>query len=181
MLDDAVVNYWFHHRPSFPGGDPGLYKDLVSNADSCIDVWDPYFNIGIGKQDHLVFDSTKTNVAIRILTTKGLFGPNVNYPSDIHSLFKSTIPASKNISLGVGVIDKQTKRDWAFHDRFLIIDNKTVFIVGASIEYNYKSISSTGIYKVSDINTSNFIIDQFLNHWNETTKYPTNGVQLLHI
>lgn len=102
MLDDGAGSYWFHHLPSFPRSNPRLYKEIISNAQSSIEIWDPYFH---KQKDHLVFDSVHNNVAIKILTTKGLTGRHSNYMIDVYNDFQALIPAIKNVTFCIGVID----------------------------------------------------------------------------
>lgn len=178
MLDDGADIYWFHHKPSFPGADPFLYKEIITNARLSIEIWDPYFN----ENDYLIFDSVHNNVSIKILTSKGLSGPRTNYMIEIHDHMKALISPTKNVSFCIGVINKADyiKNQWGFHDRFLIIDNNEAYLIGASVENNYRATLSSGIYKINNNDTSNFIIAQFNNHWSQTVKLPTSGVQLLH-
>lgn len=178
MFDDGDNTYWFHHIPSFPGAEPLLYKDIISKANSSIEIWDPYFN---KNKDHVVFDSVNNNVAIKILTSKGLSGHHANYMTEVFNDVYTLIPASKNVSFCIGVINlsDSVKKSWDFHDRFLIIDNTEAYLIGASVEHNYKSKLSSGIYKISNANTISFIISQFNNHWAQTVKLPST-LQLLH-
>lgn len=178
MLDDGSDIYWFHHRPDFENLHPTLYDNLISSASTSVEVWDPYFN---EQKDHIIFTSVKSAVLIKILTTKGL-DKSVTYLQNIYTEVKSTIPATKNVSFCIGAINRSLseKKIWEFHDRFLILDRTRVYLVGASVEYNYKSIASSGIYRIGNDITANFIIEQFDKYWNQTTKYPSS-VQLLHI
>lgn len=178
MLDDGSDIYWFHHKPDFQDLHPTLYDSLISSASESIEIWDPYFN---EQKDHIIFTSIKANVFIKILTTKGL-DRNGTYLQNIYSEVKSTIPSAKNVSFCIGVINRSemAKRVWEFHDRFLILDRTRVYLVGASVEYNYKSMASSGIYRISNNITANFIIEQFDKYWHQTTKLPSS-VQLLHI
>jgi hypothetical protein len=177
MLNDGSNIYWFHHKPSFPSLNPYLYDDIISRANNSIDVWDPYFHA----VDSVIFSNVRNNLVIKILTSKGLTGANVNYVSNVIDAIKITIPKPKNTSFCLGVIDlsDQTKKDWDFHDRFLIIDNSEVYIIGASATANYISKITSGIYKVQNPDTCNFIIDQFNIHWGQTTKEPPT-IQFLH-
>lgn len=176
MLDDGVSNYWFHHKPSFPGLNPLLYERIISNANRSIEIWDPYFHATI---DNIIFSNVKDNITIKILSRKGLNGAGLNYMLDVRSSLQGVIPNSKNVNFCIGVIDIYTKGHWDFHDRFLIVDNIQVYIIGASLEYNHLSKKSSGIYKIQNEDTCNFIISQFNNHWVETSKHPSS-IQLLH-
>jgi hypothetical protein len=181
MLHDGIGKYWFYHRPSDPSQKPGLYKSIVTNAQYSIDIWDPYFHVsGKSNPDHLVFDSINDDIKIRILTSKGLSDGRVNYLEEVYDAIKLLIPASKNISFCVGVINTFRKRDWKFHDRFLIVDRNEVYIIGASVEFNHSSLESCGIYKITTPETANFINIQFDTYWNQTEKQPTNGVEYLY-
>jgi hypothetical protein len=181
MLDDGVGNYWFHHKPSFLNLNPCLYESIINNASSSINIWDPYFHFDNNHPDYLIFNNINDNITLKILTSKGLEGVRASYLVDVYNCFKTQIPSSKNMNFCIGAINKKYKKDWDFHDRFLIIDNVIVYIIGASVEYNHVSIKSSGIFKVSNVNSSNFIINLFNKHWGETEKFPSNVPQLLHL
>lgn len=179
MLNDSDENFWFHHRPDFIGYNPSLYKKLISEAEYSIKVWDPHFHIDL---DCIIFSNIKQNISIQILTQVSLNGRYSGYKENILEKMRDTIPKEKNTSFCIGIIDKYNhyKRLWEFHDRFLIIDENQVYIVGGSVEYNHISKMSSGIYKVTNTSSSDFIVSLFIKYWNATEKHPVT-TQLLHI
>ena len=48
-----------------------------------------------------------------------------------------------------------------WHDRYLIIDNKKVFLVGASIDAQEKSNKSFGIYEMTENDDINRVVDAY--------------------
>lgn len=178
MLNDGEGKYWFHHKPSFPDTNPTLYKKLIMDAELSIEIWDPYFHIDI---DCTVFSETKSNLTIQILTQKGLNGIHSDYKERLFKKMQEIILEEKRISFCLGVINKCEfkNKNWEFHDRFLIIDRKKVYLVGASIEYFHISKKPTGIYRVTNERTLTFIISLFETYWEKTEKYPEH-VTLLH-
>lgn len=172
MHDCGMGNYWFYHKDSFPMDEPLLYRELINQAANNIDIWDPYFNIkSIAEGDHLLFDSIQSNITIKILHQKG-YSPQSFYFQNFWNIFKSIIPASKNVRLGMRFIDSGniSHKNGEFHDRFLIIDQLEVYLIGGSIGWHRESKGSTGIFKVQDIETANFIKSLFTEYWNFATQ-----------
>ena len=56
-------------------------------------------------------------------------------------------------------------QNFQFHDRFLIIDQKTTYLIGSSIGYHIESNQSTGIYMVNDDLSADFIKEIFVEYW----------------
>jgi hypothetical protein len=165
--EDRSGKYYFYHKVS-SSQPPKIYQHLVSQANSDVYVWDPYFNTnGNGNDDHLIFESIGNGITISLLTQKGI-SPGSPYLNEILDSLKLFIHPSKNTTIGIHIIDKgiESQEKWLFHDRFLILDRTTVFIVGASLGWHIKSQNSTGIYRVTDQETANFIISIFDEYWN---------------
>jgi|ERR1035437_2765655 hypothetical protein len=182
MHDDGVGNYWFYHKGSFPADEPLLYKHIISSANSHIEIWDPYFNVNAPKnRDHDVFDLIKPNVTILILTMKGLDSPR-SYLLDIQNALKLKIIKSMNVRFGLRVINKgdiANQGDWFFHDRFLIIDQSEVYIIGGSVGWHITAQQSTGIFKVDNPETKQFIMSLYTEYWKQASKYKID-IQFLH-
>src|SRR5579864_1409331 len=145
-------NYWFYHKDSFPGDPPLYYQTLINDAASYVEIWDPYFNIKHPNNDQHIFNSVANGLTIKILTMKGLSSPG-NYLVDVENALKTVILPHKNVRFGFRVINKGDPFNQAgrfFHDRFLIIDQLNVYLVGSSVSWHISSQSSTGIYKISD-------------------------------
>jgi len=166
--EDGFDRFWFYHKPSFPTDYPEIYQKLLSNAISDIEVWDPYFNTG--QNDQEVFALINPNVSIKILTLKALNGSD-SYFHDVANDLKLVIPRSKNVRFAMRAVDKSdmTQFDWRFHDRFLIIDQLDVYLIGCSLAGHTTPHLSTGILKVAEIDTKMFIISIFREYWRVAT------------
>lgn len=166
MHECGQDEYWFYHKGSYPNDNPLLYQKLINNATNEIIIWDPYFNIKSRNGDQDLFSNIKHNITIKILTYKGL-DRNQQYLIDFQNAIKTIISPSKDARFGLRVINKSephTQGERFFHDRFLIIDNTDIYIIGSSIEYHlrFENALSTGIFKVSNIKRKN-LLNQFLN------------------
>jgi hypothetical protein len=172
MHSEGNDKYWFFHYHDFPADPPLVYQQLVTGATSQIDVWDPYFNIKPPERDQDIFFPVGQNITIQLLTLKGL-SPASTYFNDIANELKAIIPRSKNTRLGIRAINMgDTHHDlWHFHDRFLIIDRREVFLVGSSITSHLRPLHSTGIYRLTDVDTASFIVSLFDSYWNKAINY----------
>jgi hypothetical protein len=161
--------YYFYHKPDCPSSGPKLYSQLIQNANRHIDIWDPYFNVrssGIDC-DSRIFSNLKSGVEIRILTVKA-FSRSSTYSSDLKNAILNQLPSgANNIRLGARFIDPGhvSTKEWVFHDRYLICDHAEVYLVGASVGHHLTPTSSSGIYKITDSDTSDFIINLFNRYW----------------
>ena len=157
-------NYWFYHKESYPDDFPLKYIDLIKNATTYIEIFDPYFNIS--KNDHDIFNDIQDGITIKILTLKGLTGNS--YFTNVLDAMRIKIPSSKNVRFGMRVINKgdlDEKNKYSFHDRFLIIDQQDIYLVGSSIGHYLRPQQSTGIYKVVDTPSKLFIKEIFDEYW----------------
>lgn len=170
MHECGAGSYWYYHKGSYPNDPPLHYQQLISSATTYVEIWDPHVNIGNGSNDLEIFDNVPVNITLKILTKKGLAGINQTFLSDLHIGLKTRIPPSKNLRFGLRVFDKGDKANyesWFFHDRFLIIDQTDVFIIGSSIGWHVKSVESTGIFKVDKVETRAFIKSIFEEYWKQ--------------
>ncbi|MBS1773971.1 MAG: hypothetical protein JST82_14025 [Bacteroidetes bacterium] len=159
--------YWFYHLGDYLLGNPTYYGQLIDNANSYIEIWDPYFNVDPPNSDQDVFRNIKDDVTIKILTIKKL-STSSNYLTDVENSLKSTITPSKNTRFGLRVINKSDAVNQGsrfFHDRFLIIDRSIVYLVGSSVGHHLSAKSSTGICKISNQETTSFILSLFDEYW----------------
>lgn len=164
--------YWFYHKESSRSECPTYYKQLVDNAESYIEIWDPYFNVKSGLGDQSIFADINNDITIKILTMKGL-DRNRQYLHNVEAALKQLIPSAKNTRFGLRVINKgdpANQSDRFFHDRFLIIDQNKPFLVGASVEYHIHPRMSTGIFKITDTDTALFIRSMFNYYWNASSQ-----------
>jgi hypothetical protein len=159
-------NYWFYHKETFPSDFPLKYNELIKNVESYIEIIDPYFNVTGNNSDQDIFNDIPNDITLKILTFKGLNG-NRTYLTAVENAIKSKIPSSKNVRFGMRVINKGDMNDknYYFHDRFLIIDKRDVYLIGSSVGNHLTSQQSTGIYKVDDTNTKNFIQEIYNEYW----------------
>jgi len=181
MHECGTGNYWFYHKGSFPDCEPLYYKYLIKNANSYIEIWDPYFNVSNEPGDQNIFDEIPKNITLKILTLKGLVRSQ-SYLTDVLNSLKIKIPASKNIRFGLRLYnlgDDANQGNWFFHDRYLIIDQKDVYLIGSSVEWHIRSVGSTGIFKINNIETSQFIISIFNEYWKNALRHEI-PVQFLH-
>lgn len=168
MHECGQDEYWFYYKNSHPNSHPLLYKKIVDEANSEIIIWDPYFNVKEPGNDQSIFSDIKDNIKIKILTMKGMSG--TEYLSNVKNALKMIIPPAKNCRFGLKVINKGDTHNHGgsfFHDRFLIIDESEVYLIGSSLGYHIKPEQSTGIYKVSNTNTKKFIMSIFSDFWNK--------------
>lgn len=179
MHNEGKGIYWFYNKSTFPNDPPLFYKNIMHQANSHIDIWDPYYN---KTMDCQIFDSLPCNVEIRLLTQKGLDkGIHSSYINDIWIELRSIINSSQNIKFGIRVVNEGdvNQRNLFFHDRLLIIDKIDVYLIGSSIGWHHKSESSTGILRITDADVSEFIISIFNEHWRLSSLYE-KPVQFLH-
>ncbi len=175
-------NYWFYHKGSYPNQEPLLYQHIINNANSDIEIWDPYFNVNGNNSDHDIFNNIPNNITLKILTQKGLNGTQ-SYLTDVHNSLKMKITSSKNIRFGLRVFNKgdiSNQGDWFFHDRYLIIDKTDIYLVGSSVGYHLKPEKSTGIFKVNNVDTGLFIISLFEEYWKQAYRHKI-PLQFLHL
>ena len=175
MHECGQDQYWFYHKGSYPNDSPLLYQELVDNATSELIIWDPYFHIQTSNGDQDVFSNIQNDITIKILTSRSLFR-NTTYLADFKNSLKTIIPASKNARFGLRVINQTDPHNQGgrfFHDRFLIIDSADVYLIGSSIEYHlrYENAISTGIFKVSDSGTKDFIKSIFKYYWDNSPQH----------
>jgi hypothetical protein len=180
MHECGQSEYWFYHKDTYPSENPLLFQKLVDNADNEIIIWDPYFNVKPPNSDQSIFSNIKQDITIKILTSKGL-DRSLSYLTDVHNALKATIPPTKDCRFGLRVINKGDTANHSgrfFHDRFLIIDNSDVFLIGSSLGYHLKSEQSTGIFKVSNPDTRGFILSIFQDYWNSSYQ---NEIRLAYL
>ena len=173
MHECGQSEYWFYHKDSYPIDNPLMYQELIDNATAEIIIWDPYFNVKLPNTDQNIFSNIKNDITIKILTLKGL-DSNLSYLSDVHNAIKSVIAPSKDCRFSLRVINKGDVANQGgrfFHDRFLIIDGVDVFFIGSSLGYHLKSEQSTGIFKVNNPDTRDFVLSIFQEYWNSSNQH----------
>ncbi|KAA6322116.1 hypothetical protein EZS27_028312 [termite gut metagenome] len=182
MHECDTDEYWFYHKGSYSSDNPLLYQQIVDNATEEIIIWDPYFNVKLPHRDQNIFSNIQSDVTIKILTCKGL-NSSLTYLNEVKDAIKLVIPERKDCRFGLRVInngDVTNQRDRFFHDRFLFIDNADVYLIGSSVGYHLKSEKSTGIFKVANSETKDFIISIFKYYWDNSAKHEI-PVAYLHL
>ena len=99
MHTDGVDNYWFYHKDSFPNDAPDLYRRIISNAATYIEIWDPWL---FAKVDSKFFSTVQHKVTIKILTTLKEKPDPKEYASDFWNALKLIIPENKMSDLASG-------------------------------------------------------------------------------
>jgi hypothetical protein len=104
------------------------------------------------------------------LAIKGLNGSDA-YFQNVAADLRLVIPRSKNVRFAMRAIDKSDMAQdaWLFHDRILILDRSEVYLIGCSLGGHVTGHLSTGIYKVTDLDTTAFIISVFQEYWRNAT------------
>jgi hypothetical protein len=169
MHECGQSEYWFYHKDSFPNDPPILYKQLIDNAHDEIIVWDPYFNVQPNVADEQIFQNIRSDITIKILTCKGVDSENT-YLTNVLNAMKTIISPDRDCRFGLRVVDKGdiNQAGYQFHDRFLIIDNQEVYLIGSSLGYHVKEHLSTGIFKVLNADTKEFIKSIFKDYWDKS-------------
>lgn len=182
LMHEDQTGYCFYHKVSHPASPPTLYSQLISNASSTIEIWDPYFNAAITPSDATIFASVKPMVSIKLLTQKGMRAGNP-YLTEVATAIKAAILPSQNVRFGLRVVDKSNQGmvDWHFHDRMLIVDGTDFYLVGSSIGYHVTAQCSTGMFAVQDPVTQSFIRWLFDLYWAQAQncEIPMKNVNLL--
>lgn len=146
--------YTFHNDP------PQFYQKKLLKATKSIEIWDPYFD----KESAVLFkDITQNGIQISVLT---------RYPCDnkedavyhIKEFKDEIIKALRNhsvsnyhLSIKCNYCNDHAK---IWHDRYLIIDKKDVYLVGTSIKEMMNPKKSFGMYYVDNELDSAFIISK---------------------
>lgn len=186
---------WFYDRLDNHESGPTIYRALLEQAESKIFVWDPY----LGKDDVVLFENLSAGIDVWILTCcdaskECRMGQNFN-------MFLSRIKTEQKrnkFGLKIAAIDKskiQTelrKKEIQVrtgekipHDRFLFIDKRRVFFIGASLQYHSvensgfgnRDVSTTMIYEIQEQEQRDFLLREFMSYWNpdsdKNRKYTT--------
>ena len=157
-------NYHFFNRADHVGGTdyPDYYGYLLSIASQSVKVWDPYFNVG----DEGLFSHVQAGVAVTILymykspVGSYVYGPT---PAAVKSSVEAQLPlvhgAVKVAYLPTSDATLFDERMW--HDRFLILDDTLVFLVGGSLTYQRSSARCFGIYDIEEDEDAALVVERF--------------------
>lgn len=141
---------------------PKLYGELLAGAKSSIRIWDPHYR---NMDTDLFSFINQDGVGIEILTicqngeTKGDMNDFANDVLD--AIDEADAP---NCKVWVYALMPKTLRKgmWIeWHDRFLIIDDTEVFLVGASLDAHINTKKSYGIYQMTETEDKNLVLDTY--------------------
>lgn len=161
-------NYRFFERSAHLAGGtaschPTYYKELLKCACEKVWIWDPYF----ATDDELLFDAIPANVDVRVMYMWNRCLRDAIAPTDVYARIdgKLTLPKG-NLEVAYYQDGSSLFSSKKWHDRFLIIDKSTVFLVGASLVSQHKDAKSFGIYELSDADEAGLVLDRFEDTWN---------------
>lgn len=154
--------YAFYHHPEKISDEPLLYKNLIASAKNRVEIWDPYFN----DADTMLFSHLQDNVKVKVLlfNTKELFG---NRTATRWGLSTRVQLSGKNgVEVYFGCVDKgnHTYKEWEWHDRWLIIDER-VFLIGSSISNYLLPNHTTGICELTAEEDKDLVKEMFKKYW----------------
>lgn len=169
VVDDAPSfvqsggNYMFYDRRT-TSRNPNAYEKLIASARRSIWVWDPYL-------DSVSFPRLFAKVAVKtirieILTTFALHRTKADLQAMTTNIRDEVAETCTSCDV-VGVA--YYKQDW--HDRYLIIDEQKVYLVGASMDAHGDSNKSYGIYEVTEPKDISFIIQKYKDYRDNYVKY----------
>lgn len=180
----AGSGFWFYDRLDNHESGPTIYRALLEQAESKIYIWDPY----LGADDVVLFDNLSAGIDIWILTCCD--ASRECRMGDNFKLFLSKMIIEQNrkkYGLKIAAIDKSKIQkelrkkenqvragEKVPHDRFLFIDEKRVFLVGASLQYHSventgfgdRDVSTTTIYEIQEQEQRDFLLGEFKSYWN---------------
>ena len=152
-----------HMASSAPNCHPTYYKELLKCACEKVWIWDPFFK----EDDESLFDVISPNVDVRILYLWNRNLRDIIAPTDVYARIDGKLALPKG-NLEVAYFQDGTSlfssRKW--HDRFLIIDQSTVFLVGCSLTAQRYDAKSFGIYELTDADEAGLVLERFEETWN---------------
>lgn len=170
-------DYAFYDRNIDDSIEPRYYQHIISQAKKLV-IWDPYF---MEQYDGQLFESvTKEGVEIQILTvcregTKDQPPQGQDEVKQLRDNIKNALRKAKITTFSGSVTafkyEKRKiytgmgKRIYPCHDRFLIVDDTTAYLVGASMNNQLSSEWTFGIMKIDKAKSHDaykLITDKFL-------------------
>jgi len=164
------TNYAFFHRPQCQSLPPRWYQRVISSATRSIDIWDPYFNYNDNDEDNdcRLFKYLRCSVKMRFLVVESDDKFNSKFrdwePS-IANMITTALKPGMDISFSYISPNTELGAKWEFHDRFLIVDNDRVFLVGSSVGYQLSPKASTGMYELINDEDKKLVTDMFELYW----------------
>ena len=156
-------NYYFYDRLRMTkNSQPLLYQQLLTAAKKSIIIWDPHSHKCKGD---IFQEIQQDNIYIEILTICRP-GENKVEIQDFANTILKAIDEKKvpkcQVKIYALMSKELRKTKWAeWHDRFLIIDEKDVYMVGASLDGHESSNKSHGICRLTETEDINLVIDAY--------------------
>ena len=169
VVDDAPSfvqsggNYMFYDRRT-TFRKPNAYEKLIASANRSIWVWDPYLDSD--NFPRLFAKVEAKTIRIEILTTLALHKSKDDLQTITTNIRDEVLDTCTSCDV-VGIA--YYKQDW--HDRYLIIDEQKVYLVGASMDAHRDSNKSYGIYEVTEPKDIGFIIQKYTDYRDNYVKY----------
>lgn len=172
MLESKDGLYQYYAPSKYPDT-PLLYKELINQAETSIDIMDPYFHVQFGNpdfEDAEIFSDIKENLTIRMITEVKVNNETF-FMENVEPTIKKYITEDKTCRFGMKIVKTNviSASSFHFHDRFLIIDNRDFYLVGSSIENHRIRHNSSGIYCIKESLSQEFLKDVFSYYWNNIT------------
>lgn len=150
-------NYEFY---TFPNDPPQFYQEKLLKATESIEIWDPYFDVASAKLFEVVEQNgIKINILTRYLCDKQIdaYCKIKEFKDAIIKALRKHSVSGYHLSLKCNYRDDYAK---IWHDRYLIIDNKDVYLVGTSLREVLSPKKSFGMYHVDNELDSALIISK---------------------
>ena len=159
FLDGKYYHFYDRRRTKEA---PKLYMDLLESAQSSIVIWDPHYS----QCEPSIFSVIQKNgIRIDVLTVcDGWENKNdMNAFADkILNAIDSVVVSECRVFVNALAPRDLRHIHWTeWHDRYLIIDNSKVFLVGASLDAQYDTCKSYGIYQLTETDDINLVIDAY--------------------
>lgn len=154
--------YYHFYDFGLTNNPPKLYGDLLAGAKSSIRIWDPHY---LNVDSDLFTSIHHDGICIEILTICQN-GEDKNEMNDFANKVLEAIDDAdvQECKLWVYALMPKLYRKgiWnEWHDRFLIIDDTDVFLVGASLDAHMRTRKSYGIYQLTETDDKNLVIDTY--------------------
>ena len=161
MLSGKYYRFFNRADNNAPNDFPDYYGFLLSLAEDSVKVWDPYFIPG----DEDLFTNVKTGVDVTVLYMhKSSYRRHlVLNPSDVKNGIAAKLPVGHG-NLKIAYLpdtDSSLLEQRKWHDRFLILDDSFVFLIGSSLAYQHSSAQCFGIYEINDDEDAALILERF--------------------
>ena len=136
--------------------------DLLESAQSSIVIWDPHYS----QCEPGIFSVVQTDgIRIEVLTVC----EGWENKKDMDAFADKILCAIDSIVVPEChvFVNALAPRDWRrfhwteWHDRYLIIDNSKVFLVGSSLDAQYDTRKSFGICQLAETDDINLVIDAY--------------------